>query len=83
VTHAEAKNRHAHLSDEIRRHDRAYYVEGRQLITDREYDQLFAELQKLKRISRPRLARIAHAARRRRAQRKIRPRQTSRADALA
>jgi DNA ligase (NAD+) len=47
VTHAEAKNRHAHLSDEIRRHDRAYYVEGRQLITDREYDQLFAELQKL------------------------------------
>ena len=47
MTHAEAKNRHAHLSDEIRRHDRAYYVEGRQLITDREYDQLFAELQKL------------------------------------
>jgi DNA ligase (NAD+) len=47
VTHAEAKKRHAELSAEIRRHDHAYYVEGRQLITDREYDQLFGELQKL------------------------------------
>ena len=47
MTHAEAKNRHAQLSDEIRRHDRAYYVEGRQLITDREYDRLFKELQDL------------------------------------
>jgi len=47
VTHAEAHKRHAELSGEIRRHDRAYYVEGRQLITDREYDQLFAGLQKL------------------------------------
>ena len=49
MTHAEAeaKKRHAELSAEIRRHDHAYYVEGRQLITDREYDQLFAELQKL------------------------------------
>src|ERR1035441_4105299 len=43
----EAKKRHAELAAEIRRHDHAYYVEGRQLITDREYDQLFAELQKL------------------------------------
>jgi DNA ligase (NAD+) len=47
VPHAEAQKRHAQLADEIRRHDHAYYVEGRQLITDREYDQLFAELQKL------------------------------------
>ena len=47
MTHAEAKQRHAELSTEIRRHDRAYYVEGRQLITDREYDQLFQELQTL------------------------------------
>ena len=47
MTHAEAQKRHAELSAEIRRHDHAYYVEGRQLITDREYDQLFAELQKL------------------------------------
>jgi DNA ligase (NAD+) len=47
VTQAEAQKRHAELADEIRRHDHAYYVEGRQLITDREYDQLFGELQKL------------------------------------
>jgi DNA ligase (NAD+) len=47
VTHAAAKNRHAQLAGDIRRHDHAYYVEGQQLITDREYDQLFAELQKL------------------------------------
>ncbi len=47
VTHAEAQTRHAELSAEIHRHDHAYYVEGRQIITDREYDQLFGELQKL------------------------------------
>ena len=44
---AEAKRRHVQLADEIRRHDHAYYVEGRQLITDREYDGLFKELQDL------------------------------------
>ncbi|MEY4918795.1 MAG: ligase, partial [Verrucomicrobiota bacterium] len=47
VTHAAAQKRHAQLADEIRRHDHAYYVEGRQLITDHEYDQLFKELQEL------------------------------------
>ncbi|HEV2691910.1 MAG TPA: NAD-dependent DNA ligase LigA [Verrucomicrobiae bacterium] len=47
MTHAEAKKRHAQLADEIRRHDHAYYVDGRQLITDREYDALFKELQEL------------------------------------
>ena len=47
MTHAAAKKRHAQLADEIRRHDHAYYVEGRQIITDREYDQLFKELQEL------------------------------------
>jgi DNA ligase (NAD+) len=47
VTHAEAKQRHAELFADIRRHDHAYYVEGRQLITDREYDRLFKELQEL------------------------------------
>ncbi len=49
MTHAEseAKKRHAELVAEILRHDYAYYVEGRQLITDHEYDQLFSELQKL------------------------------------
>jgi DNA ligase (NAD+) len=47
VTHAEAKKRHAQLAGEIRRHDHAYYVEGRQIITDPEYDALFKELQEL------------------------------------
>jgi DNA ligase (NAD+) len=47
VTHAESEKRHTELSGEIHRHDHAYYVEGRQLITDHEYDQLFRELQKL------------------------------------
>ena len=47
MTFKEAKKRHAQLADEIRRHDHAYYVEGRQLITDREYDRLFKELQEL------------------------------------
>ncbi|MDR3458262.1 MAG: NAD-dependent DNA ligase LigA [Verrucomicrobiae bacterium] len=47
MTPAEANKRHAQLADEIRRHDHAYYVEGRQLITDREYDALFKELQEL------------------------------------
>jgi DNA ligase (NAD+) len=47
VTQTAAQNRHAQLAGEIRRHDRAYYVEGRQIITDREYDQLFKELQEL------------------------------------
>ena len=51
MTHAEAKKRHAQLVEEIRRHDHAYYVEGRQLITDREYDQLFKELQELEKNS--------------------------------
>ena len=47
MTHAEASKRHAELAAEIHQHDHAYYVVGRQLITDREYDQLIAELQKL------------------------------------
>ena len=47
MTHAEAQKRHAQFVAEIRRHDQAYYVEGRQLITDREYDQLFKDLQEL------------------------------------
>jgi len=47
MTFEEAKNRQAELAAEIRRHDHAYYVIGRQLITDREYDALFTELQRL------------------------------------
>ncbi len=47
MTHATAQIRHTALSNEIRGHDHAYYVEGRQRITDREYDRLFKELQDL------------------------------------
>ena len=47
VTHEQAKNRHLQLAGEIRRHDFHYYVEGRQQITDREYDRIFLELQML------------------------------------
>ena len=47
MTLREAKVRQAQLAGEIRRHDHAYYVEGRQLITDREYDRLFKDLQDL------------------------------------
>lgn len=35
------------LRDEIRRHDRLYYVEARPDVDDREYDKLFKELQDL------------------------------------
>ena len=44
MTHAQAKSRHAHLVDEIRRHDHAYYVAAQPAISDREYDLLYAEL---------------------------------------
>ena len=47
MTQAAAKKRHAELAAEIRRHDHAYYVEGAAKISDREYDGLFSELQKL------------------------------------
>src|SRR5882672_7335527 len=47
VTHAAAKKRHAELAGEIRRHDHAYYTEAAPKISDREYDQLFKELQEL------------------------------------
>ncbi|HEY9510032.1 MAG TPA: NAD-dependent DNA ligase LigA [Verrucomicrobiae bacterium] len=47
MTPGEAQTRHAELAAEIRRHDHAYYVIGRQLVTDREYDALFVELQRL------------------------------------
>lgn len=44
MTHAQAKSRHDHLADELRRHDHAYYVEAKPAISDREYDLLYAEL---------------------------------------
>ncbi len=47
VTLQDAQTRHATLAGEIRRHDHAYYVEGKPHITDFEYDALFKELQEL------------------------------------
>jgi DNA ligase (NAD+) len=49
VTHAQAKARHAQLADDIRQHDHAYYVEGKEQISDYAYDQLFQELTSLER----------------------------------
>ncbi|MCB1127697.1 MAG: NAD-dependent DNA ligase LigA, partial [Verrucomicrobiae bacterium] len=39
-----ARQRHAALAEEIRRHDHAYYVEARPAISDYEYDRLYQEL---------------------------------------
>jgi DNA ligase (NAD+) len=44
MTHAQAKARHAELVEEIRKHDYAYYVEAKPIISDRDYDQLYREL---------------------------------------
>ena len=40
----QAKTRHAELADELRRHDHAYYIEAKPVISDREYDKLYHEL---------------------------------------
>ncbi len=49
MTHAQAKARHSELSEEIRRHDHAYYVDAKPVIQDREYDRLYHELLELER----------------------------------
>ena len=41
---AAAKQRHATLAEEIRRHDHAYYVLAEPAISDQEYDRLYREL---------------------------------------
>lgn len=41
---ATARERHAALVAEIRRHDHAYYVEARPTVSDYEYDRLYQEL---------------------------------------
>ena len=43
------------LREELARHNRLYYVEGRPTISDGEYDALFRELQELE-AARPELA---------------------------
>ncbi|HEY4951943.1 MAG TPA: NAD-dependent DNA ligase LigA, partial [Verrucomicrobiae bacterium] len=47
MTRDQAKKRHARLTDEIRRHDHAYYVEAKPKISDRDYDRLYHELLEL------------------------------------
>jgi DNA ligase (NAD+) len=42
-----ARERAAELRAEIRRHDRAYYLEDRPAVSDAEYDRLFVELREL------------------------------------
>ena len=44
MTKAEAKLRHARLVEEIRLHDRAYYVEAKPVISDHDYDRLYHQL---------------------------------------
>ena len=44
VTLKAAQARHARLTDELRRHDHAYYVLGQPELTDYEYDRLYQEL---------------------------------------
>ena len=41
MTADNAKKRHAQLTDEIRRHDHAYYVLAQPTISDRDYDRLY------------------------------------------
>src|SRR5260221_3148133 len=47
MTQPQAKERHAELIGEIRRHDHLYYVEANPTITDRAYDALYHELLEL------------------------------------
>ncbi len=44
MTLNEAKTRHAHVVEEIRKHDYAYYVLAQPTITDQEYDRLYRQL---------------------------------------
>ena len=44
MTPDDASTRHAALTAELRRHDHAYYVLADPVVSDREYDTLFAEL---------------------------------------
>src|SRR5688500_5092183 len=44
MTHAQARARHAELTEEIRSHDEAYYVRAQPSISDPEYDRLYRDL---------------------------------------
>jgi DNA ligase (NAD+) len=49
MTHAQARARHAELTEDIRKHDHLYYVEAKPVISDREYDRLYDDLLELER----------------------------------
>ena len=49
MTFIAAQQRHAELAQELRRHDRAYYVLAAPEVSDFEYDRLYKELQDLER----------------------------------
>ena len=49
MTLSDAQARHAELSEQIRRHDHAYYVLAKPTVSDFEYDQLYRQLQELER----------------------------------
>ncbi len=49
MTFAEAQACHARLAEQIRAHDRAYYVLAQPVISDAEYDRLYRELADLER----------------------------------
>src|SRR5438034_6913104 len=44
MTEQKAKERHAQLVEEIRRHDHAYHVLAQPTISDQQYDRLYHEL---------------------------------------
>ncbi len=50
MTREEAKIRHKQLVEEIRRHDYAYYVLAKPVISDFEYDRLYRELVELEKV---------------------------------
>jgi DNA ligase (NAD+) len=49
MTPAQAKARHAKLTEEIRKHDHLYYVEAKPVISDLEYDRFYHDLLELER----------------------------------
>ncbi|WP_020493979.1 NAD-dependent DNA ligase LigA [Verrucomicrobium sp. 3C] len=49
MTREDATRRHGQLAEQIRKHDYAYYVEAKPLISDAEYDALYDELRDLER----------------------------------
>jgi len=44
-----AKKRHAELAEELRKHDQAYYVDAKPIVSDHEYDRMYHELLDLER----------------------------------